>query len=382
MTSWLSRLLSRRPAQGQQEPAPVDRAPFVAIDKMIDSREFDQALVLLEARAAISDDPAVHYRIGLIHSDIGHAADAVASFDRVLVHAPEDFRAHNNRGSSLQVLGKFADAESSFRRAIALNPVTDLPRLNLAKLLESMNRREEAAEIYREGMQRAGPESVYAHYLAALEGRTGDRAPDDWVVTTFDAFAPAFERQVRSLGYTVPEQLAALLCDSGARAGDVLDLGCGTGLVGAALAPEPGLVLTGVDLSQRMLEQARARGVYHVLAQGEVHAWLRTIPAESFDTVVAADVLIYIGDLHPLFAEVARVLRPGGRFAFSTEECDGGTYKLLPTGRFAQSEAYVRQAAGSRYSILASTPIVVRQEEGIPLAGRMWLLRTGVADLG
>lgn len=377
MTSWLARFLPRRPPPGRQESAHSDPAPFGPIDAMIDRREFDRALALLEHRAAVSDDPAVHYRIGLIHSDTGRAAEAIASFDRVLMHAPDDFRAHNNRGSSLQVLGEFGEAEKSFRRAIALNPATDVPRLNLAKLLESMNRAEEAAEIYREGMGRLGPRSAYAHNLAALEGHTEERAPDDWVVSTFDAFAPAFERHVRSLGYTVPEQLAALLRGTGGLAGDVLDLGCGTGLVGAALAPEPGPLVTGVDLSPRMLEQARARGVYHELAQGEVHAWLRATPAESFDIVVAADMLIYIGDLRVLFDEVARVIRHGGRFAFSTEECAGGTYELLPSGRFAQSETYVREVAGSQFSVLDSMPVVVRHENGVPLAGRIWLLQAG-----
>jgi predicted TPR repeat methyltransferase len=92
---------------------------------------------------------------------------------------------------------------------------------------------------------------------------------------------------------------------------------------------------------------ARGRGCYQELVCAEIGQYLPAQARASFDLVVAADVLIYIGDIGELMREVARVLRPGGCFAFSIEQpsqaCD--SYRLEQSGRYAQSLAYVRRLA-------------------------------------
>ena len=99
---------------------------------------------------------------------------------------------------------------------------------------------------------------------------------------------------------------------------------------------------------------------------------------------MAADVLIYIGVITELMSQVARVLRRRGWFAFSTEECEGADYRLLPTGRYAQSQDYVRRLADAAFAVLAAEPTVLRREEGRAVAGRLYLLRCdkgpGAAD--
>jgi predicted TPR repeat methyltransferase len=155
---------------------------------------------------------------------------------------------------------------------------------------------------------------------------------------------------------------------------EILDLGCGTGQCGFSLASQK-RHLVGVDLSEKMLTQARARDLYDELHLGEVHAWLRGAATARFDVVIAADVLIYIGALEELFREVARVLRTGGWFGFSTEECEVVDYTLLPTGRYAQSKAYIMRLAEMAFAIIDADPVVIRIESGTPLAGRLYLLR-------
>ena len=65
----------------------------------------------------------------------------------------------------------------------------------------------------------------------------------------------------------------------------------------------------------------------------------------SFDLIVAADALVYFGDLAPLFAAVGTALTADGLFAFSVETRDGDGFKLEPTMRFAHSRAYVETTA-------------------------------------
>ena len=91
---------------------------------------------------------------------------------------------------------------------------------------------------------------------------------------------------------------------------DVLDAGCGTGLCGPLLAPYARR-LVGVDLSERMLDQARARDVYDELVKGELTEYLAA-SAGTFDAIVSADTLVYFGPLEAVAEAAERALRPGG----------------------------------------------------------------------
>lgn len=117
---------------------------------------------------------------------------------------------------------------------------------------------------------------------------------------------------------------------AGVKPGDrVLDLGCGCGfdcLVAAGLVGEKGGV-TGIDLTREMLELGRAAlriaGVKHVeLVQGS--AEMLPFPAAMFDAVISNGVVNLCPDKDRVFAQVYRVLRPGGVFSFADLLLDEG----------------------------------------------------------
>ena len=159
-------------------------------------------------------------------------------------------------------------------------------------------------------------------------------APPAFVRGLFDGYAHRFDEHLtETLEYRGPQLLrdaidracAALPREPAfARA---LDLGCGTGLAGVAL---DGLAasLVGVDLSPLMLSEAAKTGRYATLHAAEATAFLERAPGERFDLVAAADVLVYFGDLEPLFAAVARRLGRDGLFAFTVQAHGGEGYKL------------------------------------------------------
>jgi demethylmenaquinone methyltransferase/2-methoxy-6-polyprenyl-1,4-benzoquinol methylase len=98
----------------------------------------------------------------------------------------------------------------------------------------------------------------------------------------------------------------------GARPGDVvLDLGAGSGKLSAQLGL--GVRVVGVDLSAPMLALARERRSALRAVQGS--AFRLPFHEGSFDAAVSAFVLRNLADLQPAFAELARVVRPGGRVA-------------------------------------------------------------------
>lgn len=148
----------------------------------------------------------------------------------------------------------------------------------------------------------------------------------------------------------------------------MLDLGCGTGLAGEAFRPFVDR-LVGVDLSPAMIAQAEAKGLYDRLVTGDLaYALKREAAAEKYNLVIAADVFVYVNDLVPIIAGIARVLAHDGLFAFTVETHAGDGVRLLPTLRFAHSEGYVRRvlgAAGLAPAVLAGSS--VRQEKGVPV---------------
>ena len=99
-----------------------------------------------------------------------------------------------------------------------------------------------------------------------------------------------------------------------ARPRRVLDVGCGTGDVTQRLRDECNAEVVGVDLSPRMVQLTRARGIVAHVANIEALPFADA----DFDAVVANRVLYHVPDLARGLAELARVLRPGGRLAAVT----------------------------------------------------------------
>lgn len=218
--------------------------------------------------------------------------------------------------------------------------------------------------------------------LARLEAGEPLRAMSPaYVRALFDEYAVRFDRHlVRSLKYRAPE----LLADAVRRARSLrldpfrfacaLDLGCGTGLAGEVFRPVC-RHLSGVDLSPAMIERARAKRLYDDLATGDLVAWLRQRPAGAADLVVAADVLVYLGDLAPLFGEVARVLAAGGLFAFTVQSHPGEAAVLGDDLRYAHGETYLRHLAGrDGLAVILLEPVSTREDRGQPVPGLIAVL--------
>jgi len=203
------------------------------------------------------------------------------------------------------------------------------------------------------------------------------RAPDDYLEAVFDGYAAGFERHLIGLGYRVPGLVRAALAPTPAL-GRVLDLGCGTGLIGVALSDYAVAELVGVDVSARMLAEAARKGLYARLEKQEIGAFLAA-EAGPWDVIVAADVFCYFGALDEILPAICARLVPGGRFVFSVEEMapDGaGLWRLASQGRFQHRADYVAgciDAAGFTVERLARE--MLRLEAGAPVEGLLALLR-------
>ena len=335
-----------------------------------------RAVSLIEqAIAAAPNNADFHFNLGKVHKLQGHPDLAIPCYERAHRLAPKnpgtllnlgncwrlrgDMRRaercyrmaltlDNNHLASLNTMGtlcrgegRLEEAESFYRRALQVEETSPAVWENLAKTLTDMGRLADAATAYRRTLKLDSGRETANHMLAAIEGRTTETAPEAYVRQLFDDYAARFEAHlVGDLGYSVPTLMRSWLDTEipeapGERASleRALDLGCGTGLAGAALRAKVGW-LQGVDLSAKMLAEARQKAVYDELTEADAVTFLVASPAAAWDLIIAADVLIYIGAVDRLMPEIGRCLKPGGRFLLTVEEQEGEEgFTLRPRGR-------------------------------------------------
>jgi len=164
---------------------------------------------------------------------------------------------------------------------------------------------------------------------------------------------------------------------------DILDIGCGTGLVGVQVRDLAGR-LDGVDLSPAMLEKAKIKRVYDGLFQGDLLSFLAGC-TDHYDAVLGAATLIHFGDLKLLFEAVARSLRARGLFVFTVFPHEDGksdyavaaNHALARSGCFGHSAAYVeRLARENGFSVIGmETRVHEHDQDGNPVTGLLAVLR-------
>ena len=217
-------------------------------------------------------------------------------------------------------------------------------------------------------------------FILAAEGASTEVptcVPEVYVAQTFDAYTDTFDDHLLGvLKYSAHIAVA----DAAKRFAygqdlDVLDLGCGTGLVGLEMA-EIARRLCGIDISAKMVERARARDVYTSLVCTSITSYLEET-TERYDVIVAADVLNYIGELGQLFPLTRSVLRDWGLVVFSIEHTDDqATFRLQPNRRYAHGLHYVqRMAASAGFESVLVESVALRIEHNESVAGEIVTLR-------
>ncbi len=93
---------------------------------------------------------------------------------------------------------------------------------------------------------------------------------------------------------------------------EAADLACGTGRIGVWLKQQGVGTLDGVDLTPAMLEQARAKNLYRELFLSDIRQ--TPLRDETYELITVGLADEHLPDLRPLYAETARIARPGAQF--------------------------------------------------------------------
>ncbi len=187
------------------------------------------------------------------------------------------------------------------------------------------------------------------HHEGALGAVYSAKTPDE-IAALYDGWASSYEADMAKAGYRHPSIACALLARHlPPGAGPVLDAGAGTGLMGQWLGILGYPRVEGLDISEGMLDVARAKGVYtalHRLALGGALPFAD----DAFAGVISAGVFTtgHVGA--EALPELLRITRPGGILVFTVKHA-------LWTGSF-QAALAAEETAGRLRLVETTAPYV------------------------
>ena len=288
------------------------------------------------------DYAEAHYNMGNTLKELGRLKEAEACYKKAIKLKPDYVKAYNNLGVMLQEQGKLDEAEVSYKKAITLKPDYADFYANLGNTLRDQDKLLEAKLNYKKAIELKSDSKKFKHIFDALTGKTTNFAPREYVEVLFDNYAINFENSlVNKLEYKTPNKIVEMIVakNPNIQLGSVLDLGCGTGLIGDEIKKYCSN-LEGVDLSKLMLEKASAKNIYDKLEHKDIVEYLSTEDLD-FNYFISSDVFVYVGNLSEIFRLLKSRNKSKGKFVFSTEHTDRDGFFLEQTGRYSHSKKYI-----------------------------------------
>ena len=341
--------------------------PIQAAESMIASGRAQEAARALRARLD-EGRGGLLARLTLIKALLAAGDTQVA-----LTEAREAVSLHPNVAVAVLALGEallaadaLPTAIAELQRALRLDP--DLVRARELVALAWLK----AGEADKALEQLQALDDPPAEMMAACEAiKRAPRSDPGYVRHLFDQFSADYDqRMIGQLAYAAPQILLGLanMVMPGRERLSILDLGCGTGLAGMAFKPLASC-LDGVDLSPAMIAKARARNIYHHLEVADLETALAA-HTPAYDLILAADTLVYLGDLKRVFEQAYARLSTDGWFLFTVEKAQGEAFELGPKRRWRHSEAYLRALADETgFAVAGFVAAEPRREANQPVEG-------------
>lgn len=364
---------------------------FVALSGLgyvrIHEARWEEAARLLVAAAAVEPrDFNVWYHLSSALYRMGRPPDSLNALERGLGLDPGHVEGLTNRAALLLELGRPNEALVTSETALAFRPDFAFAHVNRGNALAALKRHEEAVAAYDAVLAiEPGHASARENRENALfELRRLSRCPPGFMRRLFDGYSALYDsHMVGTLKYRAHVHLRTLfdrLFPDAMPPMRILDLGSGTGLVGEEFKDlAKGARLDGIDLAPLMIEEAKKRGIYDDLILGDLETVLSG-QGPAYDLALAADTMIYIGDLAPAFSGVANRLAPGGHYLFAVEAKEGEGWEQTDTNRFRHSLAYMRgEAERAGLEFLDRMECTLREEGNGPIAGFAVALRKPVS---
>eukprot|EP00903_Cladosiphon_okamuranus_P019910 g18299.t1 len=319
--------------QEDEDPDEVADAHVQVAIGMLDSHNYSEAVGHLEMATALVPD-LIQAQELLAHTlrDMGFVEEAIRRYKGIIAQRSTDIGTLVQLGFAYHELCDFSQALAVYKKARS-SPTKAAEMDYLTAALHSKSLRPSRApaayvadlfdlEARKNGFLGSAPTGSEfldpTGPLADTRISNGDRG------MFYDVHGLIFDRVAPNMRSMIE---AALGLPPDGRGGrglqwlDVLDLGCGRGTMGRQLKPLANFI-TGIDLSEKAIKYAQRAGSYDSIKHGDAVTVMKTMLPNSFDLVVAADMVPYFGDLGDLFRAIAAVTRPGGLVAFNADVLD------------------------------------------------------------
>ena len=296
----------------------------------------------------------------------GRTSEALEEYRKAVQANPYAPEASNNLGLILKDMKDFDEALGLFFNAYMVQPLVEEYAVNISEtlILYARDNYDNAVKIAKNWVKNAEMDIFAINTLKILKNKEVDKL---YTQKLFDHFAENYEKVLDKVNYKVVSEIKKILDNV---EGTILDLGCGTGLVGKALKSEKNKII-GVDISAKMLEVAASSGVYEELLEVDILEYLNnkdffTPQGRGVNLIVAADVFSYFKELKDIVKACKRV-----PLVFSIEAgvgCYNGRYKHNP----CKIEKLLLRCG---YNKIEKYPLILRIEDGQDVEGILFVAR-------
>jgi predicted TPR repeat methyltransferase len=322
-----------------------------------------------------NDTDALH-NLGTIFLRLGEPQKAIKYFLRI-IPLSSDSENFYNLGVAYMQQNWHKEAIMYFEQTLNLNPDNIDALTNIAAVYLKLEDYQGAAKYFHEilRLKPNDPEATFMLSAISKANKEFETAPNLYIQNLFDSYAPNYEQHLSLLEYTIPDLILNILSENSKSKNNwnILDLGCGTGLIGEKLRPLA-QKLIGIDLSEKMLAVAKQKNIYDELISGDINETINQY--SELDLIVAAETLVYTGNLDKIFAQSNAALKSNGLFVFTIEKTAKYPYELQKSARFAHAKKYIEKLNKKyNFKILSNQNVNLRKHHNEKLEGHIYVLK-------
>lgn len=346
------------------------------------------------------DEKAIYYFIKAVSLNNGHYESlnnlaslylkqdryeiAARHYENLLENYSDDIEAHYNLAVCYMTSGDLDKALNHFDKITIDDKNFYCDSLVNIAIIYIKKKNYFQAREYLEKILSVYPDTLQATFLLDVisDSPKSKAIPEQFTKNLFDNYAVYYEKHmVEVLKYRLHEIILHFIQqmkkeDLKLTSFDILDLGCGTGLVAQQLKPYA-RKLIGVDISEKMIHYASKKNIYNSLIQEDLIYYLAN-NSNCFDMIIAADVFNYFGELINIFKHIKNHLTQNGIFIFSIELLEEASshYLISKHIRFRHSEAYILDLIkASGLSLIDKQKIIPRYQDNQPVEALIFCLK-------
>ena len=351
--------------------APLYPDPFANRANIeVKNKEYDKAEQ--DYKHAVKLDPkfgSAFHNLGTLLVNLDRLEEALECFRKAFIINPNSAKTCFNLADIVRKSGEYGDAIGLYFNTLRLDSTLTESHVLIAECLHQLylTDKEIAVKLAQKWHDWFPNNAIANHLWNAFENKSPENTSPEYVECLFDNFAEKFEKNLANLEYKVPELIKSVLPTKTNLI--TLDAGCGTGLLAPYLFPISD-TLDGIDLSEKMLKQAKEKNLYTHLIKTDIIPYLIEHKS-TYDLICLADVVCYFGQTASLFNETFDSLKENGELIFTIEKLESDeNYTLSTTGRYQHNSNNIKLLLTDiGFSNIETNDVILRKENGKDVIG-------------